>query len=76
METALRHDKGIDAAQRLYLAVDVQHLRLKKAGAIAGYNPSAHKPRPVSLGILSLSILNWRRNDISVVGHNRCERFL
>ena len=55
----LRDDEGIDAAQRFYLPVNVQHLRLEKAGAVARYNPSAHKQRPVSLGIPDLSIFNW-----------------
>src|SRR5204863_7537701 len=58
-------NEGIDAAQRFYLPVNVQHLRLEKAGAVARYNPSAHKQRPVSLGIPDLSIFNWR--DMSVV---------
>src|SRR5689334_9934453 len=54
----LGNNKGIYSAQRLYLPVDVQHLRLKKAGAIARYNPFPHTQRPVSLWIVSLSISN------------------
>lgn len=36
-------NKGIDAAQRFYLPVNVQHLWLQKARAIARYDPPAHK---------------------------------
>jgi hypothetical protein len=34
--------EGIDATQRFYLPVNVQHLQLKKAGAIASHNPPTH----------------------------------
>jgi hypothetical protein len=34
----LGHDKSVDPAKRLYLPVNMQHLRLEKAGAIARYN--------------------------------------
>jgi len=37
-----RDDKGLDPAQSFYLPVNVPHLRLQKAGAIARYNPPTH----------------------------------
>src|SRR6266536_252798 len=69
----LRDDKGIDAAQRFHLPVNMQHLRLQKAGAIARYDPPTHKPRPVSLEILGLSTVNWG-GDILVARHSFCQR--
>src|SRR5262249_538084 len=40
------HHKSAHAAQRLYLTVDVQHLRLQKTRTITRYNPSAHNTAP------------------------------
>ena len=68
-------NEGIDAAQRFHLPVNMQHLRLQKAGAIARYDPPAHKPRPVSLEILGLSTVNWG-GDILIARHSFCQRLL
>jgi len=40
-----RDNEGIDAAQSFHLPVNMQHLRLQKAGAIARYDPPTHKSR-------------------------------
>src|SRR5262249_36994277 len=36
----------VHAPQRLYLSIDVQHLRLQKTGTITRYNPPAHNTAP------------------------------
>ncbi len=36
-------NESVDAAQGLHLPVNMQHLWLQKAGAIARYNPPTHK---------------------------------
>ena len=68
-------NEGIDAPQRFHLPVNMQHLRLQKAGAIARYDPPAHRTRPVSLGILGLSTVNWGVDSL-VGSHSRCQRLL
>src|SRR5437016_1047273 len=39
-------DKSVHAAQRPYLPIDVQHLRLQKTRTITRYNPPAHNTAP------------------------------
>src|SRR5882724_737365 len=52
------HNKGINPTQCFYLPVNVQHLRLEKARAIARYDSFTHtRARPVSPGTVNLSTL-------------------
>ena len=43
----LGHDKGVNPMQRFYLPVNVQHLRLQKARAIARYDSFTHTRAPI-----------------------------
>ena len=46
----LGHNKGVNPMQRFYLPVNVQHLRLEKARAIARYDSFTHTRAPSVAG--------------------------